>query len=241
MADNQEIKKNTINEKHKGSGHRKRLRERFVNTGLSGFHDHEILELMLTYAISRKDTKKIAKDLMDNFGSIVNVLNADIEDLQKVTGIKAHSAVFIKFIRELVTEYFQSSIPKRAAFTSIEQLLAHLNPFYYGKNKEIFMALYLNSKNRRLAEETLGEGTVNEAIAFPRRIVESALKHNATAVIIAHNHPGGVLEPSEQDEDITRKISEALSTLSITLQEHVIINEEGYYSFRKNGLLDRNE
>lgn len=227
--------------KHKGEGHRKRLRERFVNAGLVGFHDHEILELMLTYAISRKDTKKIAKDLMENFGSIANVLNADIEDLKQVNGVKERTAVFIKFVREMVTTYYRSGIPNKTIFASIEHLIAYLNPYYHGKMKESFVALYLNSKNGCLAEENLGDGTVNEAIAFPRRIVESALKHNATSVIIAHNHPGGVLEPSGQDEEITGKISDALSTLNITLQEHIIINEEGYYSFRKNGLLDRNE
>lgn len=225
-------------EKHRDRGHRRRLRERFIKAGFTGFHDHEILELLLTYAIPQKDTKPIAKDLIEKFGSIVNVLNADIEDLRKVTGIKEYAAVFIKFSRELITRYFQSSIPEQASFSSIDQLVAYLNPFYYGKRKEIFMVLYLNSRNERLAEENLGEGTVNEAVAFPRRIVESALKYNATSVIIAHNHPGGILEPSEQDKNITKNIKEALSTISISLQEHIILNEEGHYSFRKNGLLD---
>lgn len=222
-------------QKYKGEGHRKRLRERFIKTGLSGFHDHEILELLLTYAIPQKDTKPIAKDLLENFGSLINVLNTDIEDLKKIPGLKEYSAVFIKFLRESVTKYFQSNIPKQIIFSSIDQLFAYLRPYYHGKKNEIFIVFYLNSKNGRIREENFAEGTVNKAVAFPRKIVESALRHSAASVIIAHNHPGGLLEPSERDNKITKDILQALETVDVTLQEHIIINEEGYYSFRQHG------
>jgi len=218
-------------------GHRKRLRQRFINTGFEGLHDYEIIELLLTYAIPRKDTKPIAKALIERFKTLKNVLDAPIDDLGKVEGVGKNSAVYIKMMREIVTKYFKDRAKEQKIFKTLEELITYLRAVIGGKTNEVVHVLYLNSKNELINAENLSEGTVSEAVAFPRRIVEGALKYGATSVILAHNHPGGVPEPSESDDRLTEAVKEALKTVGITLQEHVIISEEGFYSYRKDGMI----
>ena len=219
-------------------GHRERLRNKFTKSGFQGLHDYEILELLLIYAIPRKDTKPIAKELLEKFNSISGVLDADIEELQTVNGIGKDAARFIKIIRETIAVYFQSAALQRKVFLKLEDLVNYLRATIGGKSNEVLQVLYLNSKNELLDAEYLGEGTVTEAAAFPRRVVEAALRHRATSVILAHNHPGGLAEPSNNDDAITAAINDALKTVDIDLQEHVIISDDGYYSYRKNGYFD---
>jgi DNA repair protein RadC len=218
-------------------GHRERLRQRFINTGFEGLHDYEIIELLLTYAIPRKDTKPIAKALIERFKTLKNVLDAPIDDLGKVEGMGKNSAVYIKMMREMVTQYFKDRAKEQKIFKTLEELITYLRAVIGGKTNEVVHVLYLNSKNELINAENLSEGTVSEAVAFPRRIVEGALKYGATSVILAHNHPGGVAEPSEGDDRLTEAVKEALKTVGITLQEHVIISEEGFYSYRKDGMI----
>jgi DNA repair protein RadC len=219
-------------------GHRKRLRDKFVKSKFDGFHDYEIVELLLAYAIPRKDTKPIAKALLQKFKSIRQILDAPIEELKEIDGLGENVSVFLKIIRETIAKYFQDATLERKAFLKLDDLVAYLRATIGGKQNEILYALYLNSKNELLSAEDLGEGTVTEAVAFPRKIVESALRHKATSVIIAHNHPGGVAEPSKNDDAMTKAINDALKTVDVDLQEHIIINDDGFYSYRKNGFFD---
>ena len=218
-------------------GHRSRLRQRFQNAGFQGFHDYEIMELMLTYAIPRKDTKPVAKALIAQFKNIRNILDAPEERLSKVEGMGENSALFIRLLRELVAEYFKELAAERRSFKMLDELVTYLRAIIGSKTNEVVHVLYLNSRNELLYSEDLGEGTVSEAVAFPRKIVEGALRHNATSVMLAHNHPGGLAEPSDNDDRLTESVKKALSTVGVGLQEHVIISDDTFYSYCKHGHL----
>ncbi len=220
-------------------GHRERLRKRFENSGLKAFHDYEVLELLLSFVLPYKDTKPIARNLLREFKNLHGVLNADLRELQKTIGIKERSSQFLKVLRATIGYYFeQKAENEEIQFTKLDDLIDYCKALIGGKKNEVVRVLYLNSKNKLIQSENLSEGTVSEAVAFPRKIVEGALKHHATTVIIAHNHPGGSPEPSAKDNAVTQQIKSALQTVNINLQEHLIITDEGFYSYRKNGILD---
>jgi len=223
-------------EKHKGEGHRKRLRERFVKSGLKGFLDYEILELLLTYAISIKDTKQIAKALINKFQSFSGTFNAEIEELRKIKGIGEQTSVFLKLIRDVITKYFEVNTQGELASFTSKALRDYLRALYHGKRNEIFKAFYFSGKNI-IHEEDFGEGTINEAAAFPRKIVESSLKHRAISVLLVHNHPTESVEPSERDIEFTKTIVSALDLVDVKLTDHLIVSANQIYSFRDNGLL----
>jgi DNA repair protein RadC len=221
-----------------GQGHRNRLRLRFLKSGFNGFHDYEVIELLLTYGIPRKDTKPIAKDLLRRFGTVQRVLDTPLEKLREVDGIGDNAALFLKILRETITEYFKGTVLERKAFKTLDELVDYLNAVIGGRQSETVHVLYLNSKNELIHSADLGEGTVSEAVAFPRKIVEGALQRNATSVILAHNHPGGLAEPSDNDSMLTDSVRKALRTVDINLQEHIIISDEGFFSYRKSGYID---
>ncbi len=224
--------------KEQYEGHRTRLRQRFERSGFQGFHDYEILELLLTYAIPRKDTKPVAKELIRKFKTIQKILDAPLDKLKEVDGMGKNAALFLKILRETISEYFKELSIEKKIFKTLNELVDYLNAIIGGKQNEIVHVLYLNSKNELLHSEDLGEGTVSEAVTFPRRIVEGALKHNATSVILAHNHPGGLPEPSDNDNRLTGAVKKALQTIGISLQEHVIISDDGFFSYRKSGYFE---
>ena len=220
-------------------GHRERLRQRFEKSGLQAFHEYEVLELLLTFVIPRQDTKPIAKELINKFKNFPAVLNADINELLNIKGIKDRSAQFVKILREIISYYFEEKAKnEEIQFTKLIDLVEYLKATIGGNKNEVFRVLYLNSQNKLIHSENLSEGTVTETVAFPRKVVEGALNNNATSVIIAHNHPGGIPEPSENDNAITEQIKNALKTVNISLQEHVIIADSAFYSYRQNGFLE---
>jgi len=219
-------------------GHRQRLKARFEQTGFHGFQDYEVLEFLLYFVLPRKDTKPIAKKLLRRFKNFIDVINADSRELQKIEGIGFHAAHYLKAIGASISFYFdQKAKQEDFQFTNLDQLVNYFQAAIGGKPNEVMHILYLSSKNMLIYAEHLSEGTVSEAVAFPRRIVEGALKYGATTVIIGHNHPGGMPEPSDNDNAITEEIAKALKTVGISLQEHVIIAADGYFSYRQNGLL----
>ncbi len=224
--------------KNPNEGHRNRLRQRFNKSGFEGFHDYEILELLLTYAIPRRDTKPIAKALVAKFKTIQKVLDAPVERLKEVDGIGKNAATFLSILRAAIAEYFKGISLENKAFKTLDELVEYLRAVIGGNQNEIVHALYLNSKNELLHSEDIGEGTVSEAVAFPRKIVERALKHNATSVILAHNHPGGLPEPSDNDNMLTEAVKKAVAAIDVSLQEHVIISDGGFFSYRKSGYFD---
>jgi len=219
-------------------GHRQRLKARFEQTGFHGFQDYEVLEFLLYFVLPRKDTKPIAKKLLRRFKNFIDVINADSRELQKIEGIGSHAAFYVKAIGASIGFYFDEKAKQTDfQFSNLDQLVNYFRAAIGGKPNEVMHILYLSSKNMLIYAEHLSEGTVSEAVAFPRRIVEGALKYGATTVIIGHNHPGGLPEPSDNDSAITKEIKKALKTVGITLQEHVIVASDGFYSFRQNGFL----
>ena len=219
-------------------GHRYRLKARFEQTGFQGFHDYEALEFLLYFALPRKDTKSIARNLLKRFKNFIGVIHADTQELEKIEGIGPHAALYLKSLGAAVGFYFDERAKQEDfQFTNLDQVVDYFRAVIGGKPNEVMCIIYLNSKNRLIYAENLSEGTASEAVAFPRKIVEGALKYRATTVIIGHNHPGGLAEPSENDDAVTREIENALGTVSISLQEHVIVATDGYFSYRQTGQL----
>lgn len=220
------------------SGHRQRLRKRFAENGFQGFHDYEILELVLFNAIPQKDTKPLAKELLKTFGSLSRVLDATVDELASVDGCGTSTALYLHALRSLFAAYADDSVKQDATrLTTMSGLVEYLRAEIGNRQNEVLFAVFLNAANVVLATKEMSEGTVSQAAAYPRRIVEDALKWKATSLILAHNHPGGVAEPSEDDMRITEEIKNAVALVEVTLQEHVILAGEEYYSFNRNGLL----
>ena len=217
--------------------HRKRLRERFQNAGADGLHDYELLELLLTYAIPRRDVKPIAKALIQRFGSLSGVLDASRSALEAVPGMGSISAMLIPLVKGLFEAYMAEKMAHRDLLTSPQAAVDFARVKLAGRPHEAFMALYLNAKNEVIEHEIVHEGTVDRAVIYPRRIIESALAHHAAGLILVHNHPSGHPDPSEEDKRLTRAVAEAARTMDIRVVDHVIVGRDGYVSFVEHDLL----
>lgn len=214
------------------------MRERFEKGGFAGFHDYETLEYLLTFIFRQGDVKPLSKALIKTFGSFSKVLDASVDDLSAIKGMGEVSALNLHAFRELMAFYFQNKTTgAKLQLTKMSALVDMLRAALGQKHNEILLSIFLNAKNEILSTREMGEGTVSEAAVFPRKIVEEAIKQKATSVILAHNHPGGVAEPSDQDIKITQDIQKALVLLNITLQDHIILVNDDYYSFKRNNLL----
>jgi len=225
-----------MTELHKG--HRERLRERFEKSGFTGFHDYEVLEFLLTFIFRQGDVKPLAKELMKTFGSFSKVLDAPVEELQQVKGMGKISAINLHAIRQSMAFYFQNHAEKeKQRITKMSEVVELLRASIGNKLNEVVFVIFLNAKNEILSTKEMGEGTVSQAAAFPRKIVEEALKLKATSIIFAHNHPEGVAEPSEDDKGFTNEIQRALALVDVTLQDHIILANNEYYSFKRNNLI----
>jgi DNA repair protein RadC len=222
------------------AGHRKRLRERFRKSGLDGFHDHEILELLLSYAIPRIDVKPLAKDLLNKFGKNLSaVLDAPVAALERCEGVGPNAAVLIGLVPRLLGAYQQSRWEREESFNSTGAAVSYLCARLGTERKEVFSILALDSRNRLIAWEPVQHGSVNRTPVFPRSVVEASLKLGATAVILAHNHPGGDPQPSTADRLLTRKLKKILNELDIVVHDHIIIaGPNQHYSFSQNGEME---
>lgn len=214
--------------------HRQRIKEKYKIGGFGGWLDYEVLEFALFYANPRRDTKPIAKELLSRFKTLNGVLDAEIEELKKLKGISEHTALFIHFLKDMAVCYLEKRLYNKDLISSPEVVYDYLKTSLKGTCDEEFNALFLNNRNHLLAVETIYKGTVNKSVVYPRKIVERALYNHATGIIIAHNHPGGSLNPSEEDCRVTKAIREALKTIDVTLLDHIIIGGNGYFSFREN-------
>ncbi|HEX5735770.1 MAG TPA: DNA repair protein RadC [Blastocatellia bacterium] len=217
--------------------HRKRLRERFHKAGSDALHDYEILELLLTYAIPRKDVKPIAKELIKRFGSLAGVLDATHVELEAVPDLGPNSATLIRLVKEVCGVYLAERMQRRDALSSPRAVMDFARMKLAGLPHEAFMIIYLNVKNEVIEQEVINEGTLDRAVVYPRRIIESALARHAASLILVHNHPSGHTEPSEEDKRLTRAIADAARTLDIRVVDHIVVGRGGYYSFMENGIL----
>jgi DNA repair protein RadC len=217
--------------------HRKRLRERFQKAGADGLHDYELLELLLTYAIPRKDLKPLAKELIERFAGLSGVLDAGQKELEAVADLGPMSATLIRLVKTLCGVYLAERMKQRDVLSSPQAVMDFARTKLSGLPHEAFLVVYLNSKNEVIEHETVHEGTVNRAIIYPRRIIEAALAHHAAGLILVHNHPSGHPEPSEEDKRLTRIMAEAARLVDIQVVDHIVVAKDGHFSFRENRLL----
>ena len=225
----------------KTEGHRKRLREKFIKSGLAGFHDYEIIELLLTLGSPRKDCKQQAKEAIKRFKSLRGVLEAPLEELQEIDGIGPHSAFGIKMVQEVAREFLKERILDKPIYKSAQEIFDYLYHSMRDLRKEVFKVIYLNSQSQIIETADLFEGTVNSTAIAPREIVESAIKNNAVSLIFAHNHPSGIPEPSKSDKELTRDLVYAGSIMHIRILDHLIIGDNRYFSFANEGLIEEYE
>ena len=226
--------------KNLGEGHRERLRKRYIKSGLEGFNDYEVLELLLTYSIARKDVKPIAKELIEKFGTIDEIAKSDTKSLLEVDGIGEGSAVFLKLIGDIALTLYREKIEDKDILTikSKNSLLSYLRGEIGYSPREEFKILFLDSSNKLIASEILFYGTIDKSAIYPREIVERVIKNRAKSVIFAHNHPSGSISPSKKDIELTQYMYDSLKLLEIRLLDHIIITKNSYFSFLEEGLIE---
>jgi len=222
-------------------GHRKRLREKFLKSGLSGFNDYEIVELLLSLGTPRKDCKQPAKEAIKRFQTLRGVLEAPAEELQQIDGIGAHSAFGIKLVQEVAREFLKAKILEKPFYRSSQEVFDYLYHAMRGLKKEVFKVIYLNSQNQIIDTVDLSEGTINSSSVSPREVIEGAIKSNATALIFVHNHPSGNPEPSTSDKSLTRELVYAGRIMRLRILDHIIIGDNRYFSFTGEGLIQEYE
>ena len=219
------------------AGHRGRLRQRFRQTGRKGLADYELLELLLSFAIARRDVKPLAKDLIRRFGSLPAVLDAGYAELEETDGLGPQAATLLKLTRALANRYLEPSGQELRVFDSPTRVLEHVRAELGGEAKEAFMLLCLNAAGQLVHQEIISNGTVNETAVYPREVMATALKHNAGALILVHNHPSGNLKPSPQDRSLTDRLTAIGQSLGISVHDHLIVSREGAYSLRLDQLV----
>ena len=218
-------------------GHRDRLRQRFVESGAEALQDYELLELVLFMAIPQKDVKPIAKDLIARFGGLPEVMNAPMEELIKIDGIKENTAIAMKSIAALSHRALKKEIMKKPVLNSWNRLMDYCHATMAHETREHFRILFLNKKNELMADDIQNSGTVDHTPAYPREIMKRALELGATAMILVHNHPSGDPKPSQDDITMTRHIMRAAEPFSIIIHDHIIVSKSGYSSFKNLGLM----
>ncbi len=218
------------------AGHRQRLKERFLKDGLDAFNEHQVLELLLFYAIPQRDTNEIAHELINKFGSLVKVLDATPAELAQVKYVGDHAATLFQLITAVARYYEVTRTKNKVQLPTIEDCGAYLLPYFRGRANETVFLLSLDAACKVLACEKVGEGSVNSAGIPVRKIVEMALKANATSVILAHNHPSGLAIPSGEDVQTTKRLALALDAVEIGLVDHIVVADEDWTSLRESGL-----
>ena len=222
----------------RGRGHRNRLRQRFLDRGLDGFSDTEILEILLSFGTPRTDCKDQARALLYRFNTFPGVLDARREDLLQVDGIGPKNSFALEFIKSAAEHYLRQRLKTRHYLKSSSQVIDFLTHSLRGLQVEVMSVIYLDSALAIIDSEKVAEGTVNVNTVYPREIIKNALSHNASALVVAHNHPSGSLTPSPQDRQLTRQLFLACSMMHIRLLDHLIIGD-GHFSFADAGIIDQ--
>ena len=218
-------------------GHRSRLRARLLTAGPDSVADHELLELVLFLALPRRDTKPIARALLARFGSFANAIAAPLNELRGVDGMGEAGAAALKTVQAAALRLLRAELREQPVLSSGEALMRYLTAVLARERVEQFRILFLDSRNRLLADEAQSRGTVNHTPVYPREVAKRALELHATTIILVHNHPSGDTTPSRADLAVTVEVREAVATLGIALHDHVIVGSAGSLSFRAAGLL----
>jgi DNA repair protein RadC len=217
--------------------HRARMRAKLLSFGPDALADHELLEMALFLALPRRDTKPIAYRLLARFGSFANAIAAPAAEIEAIEGMGEASAAALKIVQAAAQRLAKAEIIGRPVLSNWDALMDYLNAVMAREKIEQFRILFLDNKNRLIADEAQAKGTVNHTPVYPREVVRRALELQAAAIILSHNHPSGDPSPSRDDIVMTQQIVEAAKTLSITVHDHVIVGNGTWLSFRKEGLL----
>ncbi|MDD9334980.1 MAG: DNA repair protein RadC [Rickettsiaceae bacterium] len=217
-------------------GHRQRLRQRII-VSAENLADYELLEMILFSVIPRKDVKPLAKELLTQFGSLANLINADKEKLLNIKGTNDNLYVNFVIMRELTNRMLKQKVINQNVISSWNVLIDYLKATMGSMKTEQFRILFLKKKNVLIADEILSQGTIDQATIYPREIIKRALFNEAGAIILVHNHPSGVSKPSNTDIELTHKIVETCANMNISVHDHVIITANEYFSFKSNMLL----
>lgn len=216
-------------------GHRARMRERFLQEGLEHFTDIQVLELLLFYCISRRDTNPIAHALLEHFGSLSQVLEAPVEELSAVAGIGENAAVFLHLVTQVGRVYLTDRVSKMKVLPTLESCAQYMQPLFFGQKVEMVYLLCLDAKCKVLSCRKIAEGNVNVTGLSVRKIVETALSANASSVVLAHNHPGGFAIPSAEDVQTTRRVAAALRAVDVHFIDHIVVADDDYVSMIQSG------
>lgn len=218
-------------------GHRERLRQRLLAAGPDALNDQDLLELILFLALPRRDTKPIAKALLARFGSFANVIAAPVHELQSVEAMKSAGPAMLKAVQAAAMRLARAEVVSKPVLNNWDRLMSYLHAELAREPVEQFRVLFLDTRNRLLADEAQARGTVNHTPVYPREVVRRALELQATAMILVHNHPSGDPTPSHDDIAMTREVKEAARSLGIVLHDHVIVGNGRWLSLRQKGLL----
>ncbi len=224
-------------EKNVHQGHRQRVKTRFLTEGLDGFEDHQVLEMLLFFSIPMKDTNELAHKMLNEFGSLAGLFEADPKDICKRCGVSENTAVLVSLIPSLSRRYFSRRWGDKPVLSSSSKAGEYAVSLFAGRTYEVFFVICLDSQNKVNYAALVHEGTINESPVYPRLIVETVLRHQAHSVILAHNHPGGSLQPSQEDMAITKNIASALEPISVQVMDHIIVAGDKYMSFKERNLL----
>jgi DNA repair protein RadC len=217
-------------------GHRQRKKQRFLQHGLDSFADHEVLELLLFYAIPRRDTNETAHRLLEHFGTLKGVLTASVEELQKVEGVGESTAAFLHLLQAVGYRALRTA-GDDTILNSVDSAGAYFQKLLRGERREVLYQVCLDAKGKVLSHKRLSSGTVSMAPVNVREVVENALYTDASGVLLAHNHPSGIALPSEDDRQITLQIRQALGTMGIELVDHIIVADNDFVSMAASGML----
>lgn len=218
------------------AGHRARLRERFLQEGIGSFSEHEVLELLLMYAIPQRDVNPLAHALLDTFGSLSAVLEADVSELMRVSGVGLNTAALIALMPQLMGYYHRSAMGDRPVIHNLAVARQYAGALFIGVHEERVYMICLDQNGRVLHPALLHKGTIDEVKLYPREVVETAIRYHAHAVLLAHNHPSGRAEPSMEDYQTTRRVIDALGVISVRVVDHLIFAGEDVYSMIRSSM-----
>jgi len=221
------------------SGHRDRIKSKILKNGLDGFLDYEILEALLFYTIPMKDTKGVAKELLNEFKTLEKTLSASKNKIMslEIKGITENTCIYFKLLHDLNKKMYKERFSEQIVLNSVEAVYDYLKSSIGLLEKEVFKIIFLSADNKYLGDEIIFLGTIDRSQIYPREIVKQVLKYNAKSVIFSHNHPSGNPKPSRADLEMTKKLKEILEPLEVRVLDHIIITPEKYYSFLEEGII----
>lgn len=217
------------------SGHRARLKKRFAQYGERAFDDHQLLELLLFYAVPQGDVNPLAHRLIQHFGSFAAVLDAKVDELVKVDGVGEHTALLLTMMPQIMRRYQLSHAANEAIITSSADAGEYLLPYFFGARNEMVYLLSLDAKGKVISCDLLGEGNLDQVLLNSRQVVETALERRAISVVLAHNHPTGLAFPSNEDISATMSLRPLLKSLHIQLLDHIVVADGDFVSMRESG------